>query len=792
MLRLSGLGFLLGHIVYFALPSLPGVGVWLLWGIIFMSLMMLYGYYRIFIRSHVILHAFFLGVFSTLLGFSLAGFQTNISISQLLPKDWESKPIQVVGKLTSLEQENLNYSQFTLKVNYWIFNNEKILNNNELPNKLKLNWYHYKNSIVPNLGINQEWLLTVRLKRPHGFQNPGGYDYERWLFTQKIRATGYVDTKGDNRLIASPKPSLSFTQIREKLARQSKTHLSDSSVASMILALSLGIRGDMTPEQWDTLRLTGTSHLMAISGLHIGLVAGLVFMLINRLWPWFPYLVLKLPAPKAAALFALFAAFIYSGLAGFSVPTQRALIMVLAFTLNALLSRQINPWNSLTLALIAVLLLDPFAVLSPGFWLSFSAVAVILFGTFGRVYVGEKSHAGYRLRQMIRVQWIVTLGLLPLTLLFFQEASLISPLANFIAIPWVGFVVIPLSLIGTLLSNSVFGGLLVLADWSLSILWIVLEWMARFRFSAFQLHHTPLWTLLLASMGTCLLLAPKGWPGRYLGLFTWLPLLIWRPVLPELGTAHFALLDVGQGLVSVIQTQNHVLVFDTGPRYSDNFNAGSAVVVPYLKTRHISSIDKLMISHDDLDHTGGLNDIRKSVDVHEIFAGESASLPEDHPQTSLCRAGQEWHWDGVDFQVLYPFTQMMKGNDNSCVLRIRIGEQVILLTGDIERASEEILLSNLGESTELLHADILVVPHHGSTTSSTQEFVDAVNPKYALFPTGYKNRFKLPREEIVTRYESIGAILYNTPDTGAIIFNLDGHLALSPWLYKQESARLWH
>ncbi|WP_455208405.1 DNA internalization-related competence protein ComEC/Rec2, partial [Kaarinaea lacus] len=541
-------------------------------------------------------------------------------------------------------------------------------------------------------------------------------------------------------------------------------------------------------EQWRVLTGTGTNHLMAISGLHIGLVAGLMFLLISQVWRRLPNTALYLATPKVAALGAILAAVGYAALAGFTLPTQRALIMVIITMLAVWSQRPIIPSQILAITLLAVLLYDPAAVITGSFWLSFGAVAIIFYTMVGRL-----SATGWWWKWG-RLQWVISLGLAPILLFWFQQVPLVSPIANLIAVPLVSFVTVPLSLLsGCLLLwwPGLAHWILVLAGLSLDILWPLLEGLSRWDQLLWIAPQPPSWVLLPACIGLLWLMAPKGMPARWIGLFWLLPLAFFPVPAIEHGMARFTLLDVGHGLAVVVQTANHVLLYDSGPRYSEHFNAGSAVVVPFLRYQGISQIDRVILSHNDVDHTGGYDAISRQVPIRNVM--QSTNIPRIRLDAEFCIAGNQWQWDGVDFKVLHPAADYLDERDNnmSCVVQITTQSEKLLLTGDMERQVETQLVKYFSSNDDNLKADILVVPHHGSRSSSSEQFVQAVTPKYALFSVGYRNRYGLPKRDVVERYQRVGATVLNTNTSGAMTFVLGNDQLLPPNLYRDERRRYW-
>jgi competence protein ComEC len=501
-------------------------------------------------------------------------------------------------------------------------------------------------------------------------------------------------------------------------------------------------------------------------------------------WRRFPTLVNKFPAQHAGAVAALLMALIYSALAGFSIPTQRACLMLTFFLLALLMRRKIGAWYAWSFALLCVLLLNPLTVLTESFCLSFGSVALIIYGVSGRL-----SPKGLWW-QWGRIQWVIALGLIPLSIALFQQCSLISFAANSVAIPWVGFIVVPLSLFGSFLfifSNHAAALVLTLADKILSVLWIVLTWFSHLPNVVWYQTVPHTWMLVAAVIGMIFLLFPIGVPGRYLGIIWLLPLALYKPITPQKGEAWLTLLDIGQGLSAVVQTEKHTLVFDTGPKLSASFDMGDSVVVPFLHSINTKKIDMLVISHGDNDHIGGAAAVMSQLPVERV----KTSVPKYFTHADLCLRGESWNWDDVNFTFLYPTQETLnKDNNSSCVLRISSSKQQILLTGDIEKFAEKDLVANLPNN---LPSTILIAPHHGSKTSAIKNFVNLVAPKYVLFATGFRNRYHFPHPSVVKLYQEKNVIAYNTAYTGAIQFKLNKKGAeIAPQLYREQHKHYWN
>jgi competence protein ComEC len=443
--------------------------------------------------------------------------------------------------------------------------------------------------------------------------------------------------------------------------------------------------------------------------------------------------------------------------------------------------RGLRPGQSLCLALLAVLALDPLSVLDAGFWLSFAAVALLV------LFLSGQDGRGYW-RGLLRVQWVLGLGMFPLVLGLFQEASLIAPLTNLFAVPWIGLAVVPPALLAVLLSlvsTDLAALLWRLADSLLQPLWYLLEAGSAMPFSSWYQHLPGPLLLIWGFHGLLLLLAVRLWSLRLLGILLLLPLVLDRGPAPAPGSAWFSLLDVGQGLAAVVRTHRHLLVYDTGARYPSGFNAGDAVLVPMLRARGIRAVDRLVISHGDNDHIGGAEALAAQFPVYSIRTPEPERIR--WARGRRCARGERWNWDGVTFSFLYPDETGLRGNDSSCVLRVQAGEHVLLLPGDIEARSERRLLAT-GDDLE---AAVLVAPHHGSLTSSTPPFIAAVRPRWVLFPVGYRNRWNFPRPEVVMRYEARGISRLDTARHGAIDLRLEPGRALEPQSFRQLRRRYW-
>lgn len=523
---------------------------------------------------------------------------------------------------------------------------------------------------------------------------------------------------------------------------------------------------------------------MSISGLHVTMLSGLAFVLMNFLWRRSARLTLALPAVKAAAIAGLLTAVAYALLAGFAVPAQRTVFMLAVVAMALWTGRATAAGPVLATALLVVLVIDPWAVLAPGFWLSFGAVAIIMLVSVNRL------HQPHWIVTWARVQWAVTLALVPALLAMFQQVSLVSPIANALAIPLISLVVVPLALAGTVIPVD---AILQLSHWIMAWCAEALQWLSALPDAAWEQHAPPTWTVIIAMAGAVWLLLPRGFPARWIGAFAFLPMLLIMPAPPEEGVLRLTVLDVGQGLAVVAQTKNHALLFDTGPAFGPSADSGNRVIVPYLRASGIKRLDRMIISHDDLDHSGGAMSVLQAVPVAEVLS----SLPDLDPLVLLapdeqrCRAGQQWTWNGVRFDMLAPEAaeDIAKPNDRSCVLKITTAGGSVLIPADIERRGERALLAT---EPEVLRSDVLIAPHHGSKTSSTAEFVQAVAPRAVIFAMGYRNRFGHPHADVVARYQQLGGALYRTDEGGAIGFEMQEGKPLRLSRYRDRYLRYWH
>ncbi len=729
----AALGFLLGVVCFQQLPCLPD-GLWYLF---FLPLLPLTRH-----RRKLLLPLAFLA------GFSWSHASALFNEPPIIPREWLGRNLQVVGQVLDLPEKQVRRQRFYFLAKVLQDDGRRLQGNW----KLRLSWYGES----PDLAAGETLRLCLRIKVARAYRNPGGFDYLAWLYARGVRYTGYV-CEDDFQRLASP--GISVDALRQRLADFIAGADLGAEAAAVLKALVVGDRSGLTREERLLFSHSGTSHLMAISGLHVGLVAGLLYLAFGWLWRRFPGLCSRWPARVAAVFPAMLGAVAYAALAGFSIPTRRALIMLLLVFLATAWRRRTSPANLLSLALLVVLLADPLAVVSVGFWLSFGAVAAI-------VWLSERP--GRFL--WLKLQFGIALALAPVLVWQQLPVSLLGPVVNLLAIPLFSLFIVPLALVGALLGQgwaSLGRSVLQLDAWVLERFLSVLKWLMEAG-PQMSLTLLPEPLLMVLSGIPLLALFPAIRPGwRWVaglpGLVA-LVILLQRDAPPAAGNFRLTLLDVGQGLSAVVRTASHVLVFDTGPAFPSGFNTGDAVLLPWLRRQGVAAVDMLILSHNDLDHVGGARALLQAMPVADIRSGEAISLPGQSP--GRCRAGQLWWWDGVRFEILYPPSGSgVQGNEASCVLRVSSNGDSLLLVGDIEKAGEQWLLAN---ASGHLRSTLIVAAHHGSNSSSTKEFVAAVSPAQVLYAAGKDNRWGFPRPEVVARWASVGSGDANTAESGAL------------------------
>jgi len=671
------------------------------------------------------------------LGMALALAHAHATLHPALAPELEGEDLVITGRVVALPMAQGRRMRFRFDVASARHAGKPVA----VPDRVRLNWYGEPPELVPG----DRWRLRVRLERGRGFANPATFDYARWLLREGIGATGYVSAPETAERLATG--GFGLDRVRYRLRAQLHAAVSEVRHDGILLALALGDRTRIPSDAWAVLRATGTTHLVAISGLHIGLVAAAGFFLAGWLWRAWPLAQRRAARPVFQAWVGLALAAVYAALAGFALPTVRALLMLTVGLATIVLRRRARPLDGFATALVAVLLVDPLAPLGASFWLSFGAVAAILIMLAGRLRPASRT------QRWLRLQVGIAVALTPLLTGFFGQSSLIAPLANLIAIPWMSVAVVPPALAATALASvapAAAQALLGLADACLQPLWQGLALTAQWPLAQWYAPRPPVWIVALALAGAALLLLPRGLPGRCAGALALVPLVAWTPARPPPGAVWLDVLDVGQGLAAVVRTHEHTLVYDTGARFSPGFDAGSAVVVPFVRAHGIERLDGVVLSHLDNDHVGGFAAVREAFQPRRVFTSAPHELG---GEARFCARDAGWSWDGVRFRFLHPERDdALRGNDASCVLRIDAPGGSLLLPGDIERTGEARLL----QRDAPLSADVVVAPHHGSDTSSTPAFVRAVDPDWVLYAVGYRNQWDFPKPAVVARWRPAG------------------------------------
>jgi competence protein ComEC len=763
------------------------------------------------------------GLGAAALAFALCGARSQWFAQGALDPALEGVDIEVTGMVVAMPQHSAMGQRFLLEVASATLKGQSV----RLPPLLQLSWYSASawaaEPLVDSLPTpgetdvraGQRWRMTVRLKAPHGNRNPFGFDYELRLWEQGVQATGYVrDGPRDAPALRLQNTWRHPVESARQSVRDAIFHTLGQSDgagdvdqaavqqakrnAGVVAALVVGDQSAIDRADWDIFRATGVGHLVSISGLHITMFAWLAAALVGWCWRrlvlgrWQACLVW--PAPTVALVGGVLLATAYALFSGWGVPAQRTVIMLGVIALLRLGGWR-WPWLLVwALAGGMVLLVDPWALLQAGFWLSFVAVGVLFAsssgGTSAEVESADRALRFRRLRGMVgraaallREQAVVTLALAPLGLVLFQQVSVVGVLANLLAIPWMTLVVTPVAMLGVLAAP-----LWHVAAAAVQAQAVVLGWLAAWPWAVLTLPAAPLWASLAGTLGALLLVLRVPWGWRVLGLPLLLPMLLWQPARPSMGAFELLAADIGQGNAVLVRTATHSLLFDTGPRFGSESDAGHLVLVPLLRALG-ERLDLVVVSHSDSDHSGGAEAVLQSQPGARLLSSiePSHTLSQTRP-VERCLAGQSWEWDGIRFDVLHPRLQdyvplapspassaspakgRIKPNALSCVLRISNGPQTALLVGDIELAQEARLVADMAPQ---LRADVLLVPHHGSNTSSSPAFLDAVAPHLAVVQAGYRNRFGHPAPLVQERYNARGIALVGSAGCGALRWQSD-------------------
>lgn len=740
---------------------------------------------------------------SAALAWGVTGWRASLMQSNVLQPGYEGKTVVVEGMIGNMPQVMGADWRFVFELQKAWLDGAPI----DLPARIQLSWYAQPygardedDSAPVHLQAGQVWRLAVRLRAPHGNFNPHGFDYELWMWERGLQATGYVRTSSKDlppELLETSwaHPIERMRQhVRQKILRQLQNPEDPAAMrrAGIVAALVTGDQNAIDRADWDVFRVTGVAHLVSISGLHISMFAWLAAWFVAWIWRFWTGLaanrrfnpVYILPVPEAALLGGLLMGLAYALFSGWGVPAQRAVVMLTCVLLLRLTGLRWPWWLSWLWACAAVLAWDPWALLQAGFWLSFVAVA-ILFMTDLRPGASQKKGLGNRLWQILRAQSAVTLALAPLTLILFGQASVVGVLANVLAIPWVTLVVAP-----TALGGLIWPFLWRVADWALIPMTFGLQFFSALPGAQIKAAAAPLGVGVLAALGALLLVMRLPWSWKWAGLTLFVPLLLWHPARPAPGQFHVMAVDIGQGNALLVQTAKHDLIYDTGPRFSSQSDAGNRILLPLIQALGMRPT-RLILSHGDADHTGGAASILQAFPDIDLMASlQAGERLADLPLGRPCIAGEHWVWDGVHFDILYPdkshIRRARSSNAVSCVLRIATDEAAVLLVGDLEEPQEKLLL----QSGKNLQSQVLLTPHHGSKTSSSREFLAAVKPRMSWVQAGYGNRYGHPKATIVERYRKMGIQVFDTPRCGAMQWSSQRPEQLQ--CERHMRARYWH
>lgn len=763
------------------------------------------------------------------MGFAWNAQYAESRLKNILAIEFEGKELNLQGRVAALPQSNSSGAKFTFEVNEVSLGKEKL---ERFPKRIYLSWQPaWRNpQAVPEIIPGQRWMFKAKLKRPYGSLNPYTFDFERWSFHQDFGASGSIRL---GKLLVDQ--DISWTEIelrmemmRWNLRQKIRSMLpSDARYVGVLIALVMGDQNAINQDDWQVFNATGIGHLISISGLHVTMLAGVGASFAAFIWRRHT-LPLIAPVSKVAAVSGFITAFVYAWLAGFQIPAQRTMYMVDVVAFALWTGRNPRSFDIWWWALAFVLLVDPMAPYTPGFWLSFGAVAAILYamgdssGLLG-VPTGKELEVHWQqrmlqaLKEACRVQAVVTLALLPFTLYWFYQVSIVSPLANAFAIPLVSYIVTPLAILGAMLPEFIGRWLIWPAHAAMEYLAVVLEWMAGWSWSVVWSKQPEWWALLISGLGIVYAIRPgdilDAWKWRVLGIAFCIPLF--APAIQPLssfllghGEFRASVLDIGQGTAVLIETKNRRLLYDTGPIQGKKDDAGQRIILPYLRGRGIDRIDRMVISHSDGDHVGGAATLLK----HIHFDSMIGSLPSNNPllqnlqarkvPSIPCRFGQRWEWDGVEFVIWHPHEATIfsnqhpeKPNEMSCVLEVRNKQSSLWLTGDVEKQGEAEITERLDDAMLQEIGDrelIFMAPHHGSKTSSSLALLRRLNPDQAFAQNGYRNRYGHPHADITARYRYLDIPFYQTPETGAQSWLFKSNTKSSTQFWRHDIKRLWH
>lgn len=768
------------------------------------------------------------GLTAALLGWSHAQWQATQRLQMQWPMPLDNQVITLTGQVDSLPVQQEWGMQVMVRVRevrwgdgLWRAGQAWGSMPGTCPHRVALSWAMSRRASGMDVQPGQVWQWPVRLHRPDGRFNPGGFDSEQWLFQQGLRAQGKVISVKAGSGLMPPRllhaahgfDATWLDRMRGSLAQQVRSHVQAPDMAGLLIGLTLGEQSAISNRHWQIMRDTGIAHLAAISGLHITMLGWLFGVLVGACWRRFMRLMLFCPAITAQRWATVWGAAVYAALAGWGVPAQRTVLMLF---LVVLLKQSGKRWPWPLLLLLAAVLvtgLDPWALSQAGFWLSFGAVGLLMLAAPDQADAVDPAALPWRQKLFVagrtlwQTQWRASLGLAPLSLVFFQTVSLLSFATNLICVPLFTLLVTPLALLGYVWPTAWDGAAHIL-QWTLQPLGTLASQPAY----VWQAQQVQPWAAALALLGVAWMLAPLPWRWRVMAAPA-LSFLLWPTRLSQTWPAppanEFQVLaaDVGQGTSVLVRTATHALLYDTGPKYSELADTGDKVLIGLLRSVGVRTLDELLISHGDMDHIGGAATVLAKVPVqrlrHSLDADDAllkqASAQQNRPTQVVCQAGQRWEWDGVAFEILHPAhpgawpdqaKRKVADNARSCVLRVHVHGRQALITGDLEAPQEQAVLQ---ASAEQLRSDVLLVPHHGSKTSSTEAFLAAVKPRVAVVQAGARNRYGHPHPQVMGRYRAMGITVVQSKDCGAWSWQSDSSAQQAEGLcWRSAQKRYWH
>jgi competence protein ComEC len=694
---------------------------------------------------------------------------------------WEGRDVAVQARVLGLPVRSAQSMRLVLAL-------ESTPAGVRLPSRVQVHWYAHGAQAWPEVRSGERWALTLRLRQVHGASNPHGFDRELWLWQQGVGALGYVRSGPQDPVpmrVSAASP-WSVDAARHAVVRAIEQRLGDTPAAGVIRALVVGEQAAIEREDAAIFRTTGVAHLMSISGLHVTMFAWLAMLVLRWVWRrWagvWPSVLLAWPTPTVAAWGGVALATAYAVFSGWAVPAQRTVLM-LAVVVALRWGVRRWPWPVVwACAMLAVVCWDPWALLQAGFWLSFVAVAILMGSDAPSTQAQrpsrwrERSWAWWR--QLLREQSLITVALVPMTLVWFGQVSWVSMLANLLAIPWVTLLVTPLAMLGVLVPP--------LWDWAaaaVGAMLVVLGAMAQWPWAA-STWAAPPWPLaVLSVLGGAVAVMPWPWVVRGVGLLAVAPVLWFSPARPAMGEFEVVALDVGQGSAVVVRTAGHTLLYDTGPRYGPEADAGQWVVLPYVWAMG-ERLDAVIVSHADSDHAGG------AASVAQAFPQARWLSSYDELAERRCQAGQHWQWDGVRFELVHPSPEdygpdgrgRMSTNAMSCVLLVGDERRRVWLGGDIDAERE----TRWALQNPHVRVEVMLAPHHGSATSSSPVLLNTLQPSWVMVQAGYRNRFGHPAPVVTSRYDERGIAWVASPECGAATWRsaqpdrLDCHRLIRP------------